>query len=217
MEIKCGSEVSPCQKQPSLCQLPHPPLSYLSRFWNSKANCIVCPDLKQPWILEIETFLNAEIIYLPETGPNQQILHCTMEMYTLTSDNRGIYNQKKTSPPTCSMLRSLSEGELLPLSSCELSPYLAPTSGSKSTLAFSEPDTHHSSLLGEMLERLFLWCCDKRPPRTSHSLFRSAESVPSERKPRMLSEYILMHFQPPTRAHKAIRPATDERTCRKVI
>lgn len=36
VEIKCGSEVSPCQKQPSRCQLPYPPLSYLSRLWNSQ-------------------------------------------------------------------------------------------------------------------------------------------------------------------------------------
>lgn len=88
-------------------------------------------------------------------------------------------------------------------SSCELVPYLASASVSESTLAFSETDTHHSSLLGEMLGRFFLWCCDKRLPQTSHSLFRSAESVPSERKSRILSEYILMHLQPPIRAHKS--------------
>lgn len=68
-----------------------------------------------------------------------------------------------------------------------------------------------------MLGKFFLWSGDKSPPWTSHGLFRRAESVASEFKPRMLSEYIVMHFHPLTRAHKAIKPATDKRTCRSVI
>lgn len=68
-----------------------------------------------------------------------------------------------------------------------------------------------------MLEKFLLWCCDKRPARTSHILLRHAENVPFVQKPHALSEYILMHFQPPTQAHKAIKPAIDKRTCRKVI
>lgn len=68
-----------------------------------------------------------------------------------------------------------------------------------------------------MLGKFFLWCCDKRPPWTSHGLFSRAESIPSEWKPCVLSEYILMPFQPPTQVHNAIKPSTDKRTCRKVI
>lgn len=70
---------------------------------------------------------------------------------------------------------------------------------------------------GKCWESFCLWCYDKRPARTSRGLFKHAENLPSEWKPRVLSEYILMHFQPPTRVHKAIKPATDKHTCRKVI
>lgn len=127
-----------------------PLLSYLSWFWNSKANCGVCPDLKQPWVLEIETFLNAEIIYLPETGPQS----ADSSLYNgavlpVVRQQRGLWSH--LCPPVLCSDHYLKKN-VLPPSTCELLPFLAPASGSESTLAFFflKPitNTHRSSLLG---------------------------------------------------------------------
>lgn len=114
------------------------------------------------------------------------------------------------------MLRSLAGGERLALWSCQLLPCIQ--LGKHSSICWNrKTNTRRGSLLGENTGKVFLWCCDKRPPQTSHSLFRRAESVPSKRKPCVLSEYILIHFHPQTRTHKAIKRVSGKRTCRKVI
>lgn len=111
------------------------------------------------------------------------------------------------------MLRSLPESGSLELSATAVHP------ARKALRHLQKPitNTRRGSLLGENTGKVFLWCCDKRPPQTSHSLFRRAESVPSKRKPRVLSQYILIHFHPQTRTHKAIKRVSGKRTCRKVI
>lgn len=150
-------------------------------------------------------------------GPNQQILRCAMETRPPSSHNRGIDNQRRhLCLPVLRSDQRLLRNICLSQSFCRTWP-LHPAQNALWHFLHAITDTCHSSFLGEMLGMFFLWCCDKRAPRTSHGLFRRAESVPSEWKPRVLSEYILMHLQPPTQAHKAIKPVTDKCTCRKVI
>lgn len=192
-----------------------PLLSYLSWFWNSKANCRVCPDLKQPWVLEIETFLNAEIIYLPETGPQS----ADSSLYNgavlpVIRQQRGLWSH--LCPPVLCSDHYLKKN-VLPLSTCELLPFLAPASGSESTLAFFlETDSKYASQLTSGGECWKSFSSDAAT-KDCHEHLRRAERATYELKPRVLSEYILMHFQPLTRVHKAIKAATDKRTCRKVI
>lgn len=148
MEIKCGCEVSPCQKQPSLCQLPYNPPPLLSQQalkLKAKLHSLSRSQRSIDLDTNVGTFLSAAIIDLPEPGApsNQQILNCTMKKYSPSSDNRRVYNQGRYhSSPVLSSDHYLKEN-ICPWR--ELLPYLADVSGSESTRAFAETDNKHTS------------------------------------------------------------------------
>lgn len=144
-----------------------------------------------------------------------------METYSPSSDNRGIYDQI-TSLSSCSLLRSLSEEECfvsLDLWAFVISgPCIQLRKHSGIFFFFCKTNNKYTSQLtsGGKCWKSF---SSDAATKDRHEHLRHAERVADELKPpfSFFPEYILMHFRPLTRVHKAIKAATDKRTCRKII
>lgn len=159
MQIKCGSEVSPCQKPPSLCQLLYPPLSYLSRLCNSKVNCSL-PRSQTVNDLDTKSRNFSECSdQLPacDGSPEQQLLHRTMGKYSPSSDNRQINNPRRhLCSPVLRSDRYLKENIYLSrvVSYCHAR-LLHPAREALRHLQKLITNTRHSSLLGGGLGKFF--------------------------------------------------------------